>query len=413
MRALMLAFFMSVCIQASAQPKVTEKTETDTTISINFRSGSSQAVPRTTDKNATDSIISRIRHKFPNKIRIIGSASPEGSLQHNSLLSQQRAQTIKEMLETHSGNSFTVDTDYTGRDWEGLLDLVSRDTLMPFRQDALSLLRNITYYRLTTGKELPYSLEQLKELHGGAVYEYMYRKHFPKLRKATIMFDDSPSPIPEIIVPFKTAAATSAASGLGTGGFADNGGVVRASGKFVAGVYTNLLYDALAIPNAGAEFYLGGRWSVAADWMYSWWKNDRTHWYWRTYGGTAEIRRWFGKKSAGSPLTGHHAGIYASMLTYDMELGGRGVLGDKWSWGAGLSYGYSLPVAHRLNIDFSCSFGYLTGEYKEYLPIEDHYVWQVTKMRNYFGPTEISISLVWLIGDGYNGKKYAGKGGSR
>ena len=38
--------------------------------------------------------------------------------------------------------------------------------------------------------------------------------------------------------------------------------------------------------------------------------------------------------------------------SYDFELGGKGYLGDKWSYGGGVAYGYSLPVGHRFNVDF-------------------------------------------------------------
>jgi hypothetical protein len=86
------------------------------------------------------------------------------------------------------------------------------------------------------------------------------------------------------------------------------------------------------------------------------------------------------------------------MLTYDIELGGRGYLGDRWTYAAGVETGYSLPIARRLNIDFNIGIGYLSGHYKEYLPNDKCYIWQVTKQRRWFGPTKIEASLVWLIG---------------
>ena len=171
-------------------------------------------------------------------------------------------------------------------------------------------------------------------------------------------------------------------------------------------VSTNALYDLALIPNIGAEIYLGKDWSLDANWHYAWWKTDKHHRYWRTYGGDLAIRKWFGKAAMIKPLTGHHAGLYGQILTYDFEWGGKGYLADRWSWAAGIEYGYSLPVARRLNIDFNIGIGYHWGEYKEYLPIDDHYVWQATKNRQFFGPTKAEISLVWLIGcDNYNKEK--------
>ena len=56
--------------------------------------------------------------------------------------------------------------------------------------------------------------------------------------------------------------------------------------------------------------------------------------------------------------------------------------------------------------DNSLGFGYMTGTYYTYKPIDNCYVWQSTKTRHYFGPTKAEVSLVWLIGCGnYNKKK--------
>ena len=166
---------------------------------------------------------------------------------------------------------------------------------------------------------------------------------------------------------------------------------------------SNLLYDALMIPNIGVEIYLGANLSLDANWNYAWWRIDKSHYYWRTYGGDVALRWWFGRNSRVKPLTAHHIGVYGQMITYDFEFGNNGVLADRWSWAAGLEYGYSLPIAERLNLDISLGVGYHWGEFYEYKPIDKHYVWQATKHRQYIGPTKFEVSLVWLIGcENYN-----------
>lgn len=114
-------------------------------------------------------------------------------------------------------------------------------------------------------------------------------------------------------------------------------------------------------------------------------------------------------KAAEKPQKGHHIGLYGQMLTYDFELGGEGVLADKWTYGCGVSYGYSLPVARRLNIDFTAGVGYLHGLYKKYLPVDNHYVWQSTHKRSCIFPTKVEISLVWLIGNENPTRKRGGR----
>ena len=158
---------------------------------------------------------------------------------------------------------------------------------------------------------------------------------------------------------------------------------------------TNALYDLLLTPNIGIEVPVLNNWSVAANWMYAWWKSDANNWYHRIYGGDIEVRRWFGTQT---DLTGWHIGAYAQMLTYDFEFGGNGELADRWTYGAGMTMGWSKNIAPKLNLDFTLGIGYLTGEYKEYKPQDDCYVWQSTKNRKWIGPTKAEVSLVWLLG---------------
>lgn len=171
-------------------------------------------------------------------------------------------------------------------------------------------------------------------------------------------------------------------------------------------VKTNLLYDALLFPNIGMEFYLSNGYSLSTNWLYGWWEKSRCHWYWRFYGGEIALRKWWGKAAEEKPATGHHIGIYAQMFTYDFQTGGRGYMGgkpggtlwDKMNYAVGAEYGYSLPVAKKLNIDFAIGVGYWGGIYHEYLPQDGRYAWQSTKNRHWLGPTKAEVSLVWLIG---------------
>lgn len=184
--------------------------------------------------------------------------------------------------------------------------------------------------------------------------------------------------------------------------------------NFYMALKTNMLYDVLTVPNIGIEFYLGKGWSIGADGMYAWWDNAKRDRYWRIYGGDLTLRKYLGRRAAGKPLTGHHVGLYGQALIFDFERGGTGYMGgkpksmllDNMHWGAGVEYGYALPVGRRLNIDFTIGIGYLGGDFSEYKPMNGYYVIQSQKRRNWIGPTKAEISLVWLIGHGnYNEKQ--------
>ena len=189
---------------------------------------------------------------------------------------------------------------------------------------------------------------------------------------------------------------------------------------FYMAIKTNMLYDLVAVPNLGVEFYLGKGFSIAANYTHAWWSNDSKNFYWRFYGADASLRWWFGKASKVKPLQGHHIGASYQMLTYDFQLGKGGIMAglpggtliDRPNHVVSLEYGYSLPIARRLNLDFAFGVGYHWGIFEEYKPIDGHQVWQATKQRRYIGPTKLEVSLVWLIGRGnYNEKK--GKEGKR
>lgn len=347
-------------------------------------------------------------------VRVIGGASPEGSVAINEALSRRRAATIFDyILQRETVPDSLATFIFLGRDWKGLRSLVADDAQVPYRADVLKVIDET----LTDGPETPEvsnrGLSRLRALHRGVPYQYLYARQFPQLRasrlfveyEAPSVADAIPQPVSELdtislnLVGQEIVAEDTTAFLLGK---------VDCCKPFYMSLKTNMLYDALALPSVGAEFYVGKNWSVGVNWTYGWWsKNDR-HRYWRAYGGDLNLRRWFGRKAQEKPLTGHHLGIYAGVVTYDFELGGKGYMGglphrtlwDRCNYTAGVEYGYSLPIARRLNIDFTLGIGYLGGKYLEYVPKGKGYQWQKTMRLNWFGPTKAEISLVWLIGCG-------------
>lgn len=193
--------------------------------------------------------------------------------------------------------------------------------------------------------------------------------------------------------------------------------IFEAGKPFYMDLRTNMLYDIAAIPNIGVEFYLGKNFSILTDWMYSWWDSNPRHRYWRIYGGTIGARWWFGRKAHTKPLTGHHLGIYGGAVTFDFEWGGKGYMGGKpggtlWDRclvNSGIEYGYSLPIGPHLNIDFSLGVGYLGGHYIKYFPFDNEYFREKEYKMNYFGPTKVEVSLIWLIGRGNHNVRKGGK----
>jgi hypothetical protein len=168
--------------------------------------------------------------------------------------------------------------------------------------------------------------------------------------------------------------------------------------RFGMALRTNLLLDLIGGPNLGIEVPWGRRFSVAADFAY-------THtllmnrYAFETLHGNLEGRYWWSSDND-RPLTGWNVGIYGTRGgPYDIQWQG-GVQGDSF-WSAGVSGGYSLPIARALNLDFSLGAGYLFSPQARVYerPQDGHLIWKET--RNNTGRltlTRVRVGLVWLIG---------------
>lgn len=409
-------------------------------VKIFFRQGKINLDPTLSDNQwALNRIADTLRSNYADsayqlrKILVVGAASPEGSPGINRWLSEKRADVLFNHLSQYATLPDSLKSSrFIGPDWMGLLKLAKHDPLLPFREETLSLLSQIAGEAeagIGTQSNRQGSqqgrtrslLERIRSQRGGIPYQYMYKKYFPSLRASQLFLWYNrvykpliPSTMPEWKIVKLSVDTTITSDSIHIEPIFIEPGQPRKL-HYVA-LRTNMLYDALLMPNIGCEMYLGKSWSVAANWLYGWWKTDRRHWYWRAYGGDIAVRKWLGKAAEEKPLTGHHIGIYAQIFTYDFEMGGRGYMGgkpggtiwNKMNHAVGAEYGYSLPIARKLNIDFSLGMGYWGGIYHEYKPRNHDYVWQATKERHWIGPTKLEVSLVWLLGHGNANRSWKG-----
>lgn len=353
-------------------------------------------------------IHARMKQSRLRKVRLSAGASLEGNSALNRRLSDERLQSLSDVFhERLSVPDSIYEYHSLGENWQGLLALVERSD-MPYRDEALNILRNTPEWVTERGHVVDSRKRQLMNLRGGSVWHYMEKYFFPELRNCSVVeceFEPIASrPEPTVVREVVTVRDTLILRD--TVCPADELPVPQ---PLYLAAKTNLLYDAALVPNVGLELSLGKGWSVGGNWMYAHWNNDARHRYWQIYGGELEVRRYFGSRAAEKPLQGHHVGLYAQAVTYDFETGGKGYLSD-FAYGVGLEYGYSLPVARRLNIDFGIGFGYSGGNYKSYYPDAGCYVYIETKRRHWVGPTRAEVSLVWLLGRGNVNSK---KGGAK
>ena len=361
-------------------------------------------------------------------IRILSAASPEGNSALNKRVAKRRGERLRDYLKETlvlPDSIFTVSS--AGEDWQGLASLIAKEKT-PWRNKALQIIRHTPEWVTRNGKVVDGRKRQLQNLDGGKAWKYMLDNHFYTLRTGAV-----------VVCEVKTLAAESTPSAAEASQEQARSEQARlesasqqqasqspSSPPFPAipsqvhpesqsppvasyfALKSNLLYDALLVPNLALEASIGSGWTLGAGGMLAWWSKDAKHRYWRIYGGDLEIRKYFGALSKSKPLQGHHLGIYGDFLTYDFEFGAKGYQ-SKVTYAAGIRYGYSHPIGKRLNLDFALGIGYLHSNYKTYVPRDGCYVYQETKKRKWLGPTQAEISLVWLLGKGNTNKKKGGK----
>ena len=358
-------------------------------------------------------------------IRILSAASPEGNSALNKRVAKRRGERLRDYLKETlvlPDSIFTVSS--AGEDWQGLAALIAKEKT-PWRNKALQIIRHTPEWITRNGKVVDGRKRQLQNLDGGKAWKYMLDNHFYTLRTGavvvcevkTLAAESTPSAVEARLEQARSEQASqqSASQSPSSPPFPAIPSQVHPSSESQAppvasyfALKSNLLYDALLVPNLSLEASIGSGWTLGAGGMFAWWSKDAKHRYWRIYGGDLEIRKYFGTLSKSKPLQGHHLGIYGDFLTYDFEFGAKGYQ-SKATYAAGIKYGYSHPIANRLNLDFALGIGYLHSNYKTYVPRDGCYVYQETKKRKWLGPTQAEISLVWLLGKGNTNKKKGGK----
>lgn len=340
-------------------------------------------------------------------ITITAAASPDGNVSMNEKLASDRALAVKSyiMWKYPFMDRDRIFTFSVGEDWAGLRKMVEDDHATPFRLDVLSIIDSYP--------DVQTRWQMLRNLGEGAAYRYLSTYMMPYLRGAVvcmIYYKEDPKPV--IVTETETLTQVDT---VYIDRLVEKTIEVPATGKsapqsnpYYFAIKTNLLYDLALLPDLAIEFSLGDRWSVEVDAQWSWWNTPTNHKNcWRIQTAGLEVRKWLGNKER-TPLTGHHLGIYGMAGTYDVRFNNKTGYLSNMSYSAGLSYGYAMPIARRLNLEFGIAAGYLGGKYKTYGEYDEYYgvfPKKEDKKMHYFGLTKARISLVWLIGSGKNETK--------
>ncbi|MDE6715334.1 MAG: DUF3575 domain-containing protein [Muribaculaceae bacterium] len=154
---------------------------------------------------------------------------------------------------------------------------------------------------------------------------------------------------------------------------------------------TNALPYSLTIISAAAEYLVSPKLSVELPIYYCPWSISRNFSV-RTFATQPELRYWFRDNRRG-----HYVGLHASVAQFNVL-----IHRDRYQdselplLGAGISYGYLLPVSHRWSIRFSAGVGYCYARYQRFYNIANGALID-NRSTHYVGLDMIGVSIIYNL----------------
>lgn len=367
--------------------------------------------------------ISSIRHYLANahrvdSITIYSYASPEGRLEHNQWLSQERARAARNILLQHSPDSTVLNSSMIricplSENWPGLIREVEKRY---HRHDRERVLRILNNKRISDDTRK----WRLGRLDGGYTWSFLRRIYMPELRVATwvcvygelvpplkkcaLMQAPLPVALPDTIAVTEVTPVV-VPEQVKKSKAAQPTGEMDKSTRTILGLKTNLLLDAVSALNYTIEVPINEHVSLEYFQTTPWWNNKKNNFclQFLSFGGQAKW--WFlprtkpatEKRKQRDALVGHFLGVYGWGGKGDLQLG-RKVCEQFDFWSAGLTYGYALPVSKNLNMEFTLSVGYANIPYQHYVPTDDFSLLvrdpDIAGTLHYIGPTKVEVNFV-------------------
>ncbi len=162
-------------------------------------------------------------------------------------------------------------------------------------------------------------------------------------------------------------------------------------------VNTNLASDALLAPSLGLEMSIGKQTTLGLNIEYG------PKILMKENMSLVAINPEFRYYLKGIPMNGLYVGAEGLLTSYNLTIRSKRYEGD--AAGAGISFGYALPITQRLQIDFHSSLGIAFYRQKEYYKgddydfeyiTEDGYLKANASGHNYI-PMRIGVCLTYIL----------------
>lgn len=168
-------------------------------------------------------------------------------------------------------------------------------------------------------------------------------------------------------------------------------------------IKTNLLYDATATLNGGAEVRVAPQWTVDVSGNLNAWTLGGRRW--KHWAVQPEARYWFCQAFSGHFIGAHLIGGQYNFGNLDMDFKFLGtdfsLLRDYrfqgWMAGAGLVYGYSWILNRHWNIEAAIGFGWVYTRYDRFECADCGKRVESDHPHNYVGPTKAAVNLIYTF----------------
>ena len=151
----------------------------------------------------------------------------------------------------------------------------------------------------------------------------------------------------------------------------------------------NLLRWATLTPDLGLEWRICPSWGIAVNgsWTsWSWSGKDRRYALWEV---APEVRYYMGEKKA------WYLGAMFKTGQFNYKFSEAGKQGDLM--GGGITAGYQLRLNKALDLDFNLGLGYLNADFEKYEVIDGVRVRCGNETKNWCGPINAGVTLVWKL----------------
>ena len=151
----------------------------------------------------------------------------------------------------------------------------------------------------------------------------------------------------------------------------------------------NLLRWATLTPDLGVEWRICPSCGIAVNgsWTsWTWSDKDRRYALWEV---APEIRYYMGEKKA------WYLGAMFKAGQFNYKLSETGKQGDLM--GGGITTGYQLRLNKALTLDFNLGMGYLNADFEKYEVIDGVRVRCGNETKNWCGPINAGVTLVWKL----------------